>query len=61
MMAGMAKRPRNEDTDPMEEIKKAAALYEQYVELSGVASIATVSKEPDHSVSAPALMTIICC
>jgi hypothetical protein len=57
MMAGIAKRPRKEDIDPMGEIQKAAALYDQYIELSGIASIQTVTKEPDYSAPAPAPMT----
>jgi hypothetical protein len=58
MMADMAKRPRNEEIDPMGEIQAAAALYERYIELSGITSIQTVTKEPSYSAPAPAPMTI---
>lgn len=58
-MANMAKRSK--DVDPMAEIEKAAALYERYVELSGIASIETVSKKPMFTAPNPAPMTITMC
>jgi hypothetical protein len=42
----------------MGELHKAAALYEQYIEQLVIASIRTVTKEPDSSAPAPAPMTI---
>lgn len=59
MMARMAKRDK--EIDPMAEIEQAAALYEQYIELSGIASIETVRKAPTFAAPVPAPMTITFC
>lgn len=57
MMANMGKR--GTDIDPMAEIEKAAALYEQYIELSGIASIHTVTDAPSFSAPGPMTNTFI--
>ncbi|MEN3221718.1 hypothetical protein PUR22_12820 [Mycolicibacterium porcinum] len=51
-------KSRKKDIDPMAELEKAADLYEQYIQVSGIASMATVAKRPTFSAPAPAPMTI---
>jgi len=44
--------------DPMEALADAAALYERYLELSGVASIASITQRREPITPLPAPMTI---